>query len=96
MVADLRAIVDGDEFTSAFAAPPSTGDHRWDTLIAAAVAREAVRSGRDALEWTHTPPLDEPWFPDPNPILADRQVAATPPERAECNIFFDKRGLESL
>lgn len=42
------------------------------------------------------PPLDESWFPDPNPILADRQVAATPPELAECNIFFDKRGLESL
>ena len=64
--------------------------------VAAAFERESVIAGCDAPAWTSTPPLEEPWFPDPAPLLAERQVAATPPELSKRNVFLDWRGLESL
>jgi y4mF family transcriptional regulator len=38
-VADLRSLDDPDDVESFLAPPPSTGDHRWDTLLAASIRR---------------------------------------------------------
>ncbi len=95
-IADIRAITDPTDRSIAMSPPPSTGDHRWDTLLAAAMEREAVIAGCDVPAWTITPPLEEPWFPDPAPLLTERQIAATPPELSKRNVFLDRRGLESL
>jgi hypothetical protein len=53
-------------------------------------------TGAPPPKWTESSPLGDPWFPDPDPLLADRHTAATPPELAHRNIFFDRRNLESL
>ena len=95
-VSDIRTLTDPTERAAAMTSPPSTGDFRWDTLIAATFKREAKMSGAPPPEWTDAPALGDPWFPDPDPLLADRHVAATPTELAERNIFFDRRNLESL
>ena len=95
-VADIRSIAEPTERAAAMSAPPSTGDFRWDTLIAATIEREARMTGAPPPEWTESPPLGDSWFPDPDPLLADRHIAATPPELAHRNIFFDRRSLESL
>lgn len=95
-VADCRTMIDPTERAPAMSAPPSTGDHRWDALLAATFEREARLAGMTPPDWTDTPALPDAWFPDPDPLLADRQRSATPPELADRNIFFDERNLVSL
>ncbi|MCS5713504.1 helix-turn-helix domain-containing protein [Herbiconiux sp. CPCC 205716] len=45
--------------------PDETGDERWDTLLATAVAWEAAGRGLAAPPWTSRPPLAEEWVPGP-------------------------------
>ncbi|MFE6966670.1 hypothetical protein ACFVAJ_16300 [Agromyces sp. NPDC057679] len=43
--------------------PGSTGDIRWDALLAGAVAWTAKDLGHPAPAWTDVPPLEEEWVP---------------------------------
>ncbi len=92
-LADLRRLKRADEIAAFLAPPPSTGDRRWDTLVAAAVGRECRLLGIDAPAWTHVPPLATWWFPVFDPVLAARTFQHTPVDFAARGIWLDERAL---
>ena len=94
-VADLRSLHDPDELASFLAPPPSTGDLRWDTLLAAVVARECRLRGLPQPTWTRVPPLQSFWFPDDDPILNPRTMQRTPLDLRNKGIWLDGRALET-
>ncbi|MDY7101236.1 MAG: hypothetical protein S0880_08615 [Actinomycetota bacterium] len=95
MVADLRRCA-AQDLEAFVAAPTSTGDGRWDTLIAAVVARECRHRGASTPEWTAVPPLDSWWFPDDDPVLMARTMQRTPVDLRIKGIWLDGKALESL
>jgi hypothetical protein len=77
--------------------PLSTGDRRWDVLLAAAVARECRLRGIRAPDWTDLQGLEPWWFP----VLVDESlipltVHRTPPELARRGVWLDERALEAV
>lgn len=98
-LADLRSLSGlGDIAGQAafLAEPPSTGDHRWDTLLATAVGHVCGQLGIPAPAWTHVLPLDVWWFPVFDPVLAARTMQRTPPAFAARGIWLDARALEVM
>ena len=60
---DFRGLSEPAEIQEFLRRPRPTGDRRWDTLIAAAVAQTCRRRGVAAPKWTRRAPLDSWWFP---------------------------------
>lgn len=74
------------------ARPGTSGDDRWDALLAALVGHEFTAAGRTPPAWTDRPPLVE-WVM-PNLLLDVREVRrATPEWLAERGIFIAGRDL---
>ena len=76
--------------------PASTGDQRWDALLAAAVRYRLHELGQRAPEWTIKEPLNVFWWP--TRISASQQynaMAHTPAEFRRLGIFIDERDLTS-
>jgi y4mF family transcriptional regulator len=93
-VADFRRLIDPDDVATFLAEPPSTGDHRWDTLVAATISRECRLAGIEAPSWTKTVPLASWWFPVFDPILTARTMQRTPVDFSTRGIWLDSRALE--
>lgn len=94
-VAELRSLEAHEDVAAFLAAPPSTGDPRWDTLLAAAVSRECRHRGIPTPGWTRVPPLRTFWFPDDDPILTARTMQRTPVDLRNKGIWLDARALET-
>jgi hypothetical protein len=94
-VAELRSLHDAAELASFLAPPPSTGDPRWDALLAAVVARECRLRDLPRPMWTRVPPLPSFWFPDDDPILNARTMQRTPLDLRNKGIWLDGRALET-
>lgn len=90
---DFRSLTEPDERAAFLAEPPSTGDRRWDTLVAAAVARACRQTSVAAPEWTRTRPLTSWWFPVFDPVLTARTMQRTPADLASKGIWLDERAL---
>lgn len=93
---EFGQLTDPAEQAAFLAEPASTGDHRWDTLLAAAVRRACRRAGIRAPEWTHTRPLASWWFPVYDPILAARTMQRTPVDLSTKGIWLDERALQVI
>jgi hypothetical protein len=93
-LADLRALVDGDDIAAFLAEPPATGSLRWDTLLAAAVGGECRQLCIPGPAWTNPPPLDSWWFPVFDPLLAARTIQRTPIDLSLRGIWLDGRALQ--
>lgn len=74
--------------------PPSTGDHRWDTLVAAAFRRECRRAGIRPPGWTTVQPLTTWWFPVSDRLLVARTMQRTPIDLSVLGIWLDAKALE--
>lgn len=85
--ADIRAF---------FAAPSTTGDRRWDTLVAAAVEDLAGQLGIQPPAWTDQPPLGTCWFVGSNPRLHAYAFARSPAALHARGIMLDPADLESV
>jgi len=96
LLADLRALERPGDITRCLAPPSTTGDRRWDTLVAAAVGRECRHKGVvDTPTWTDPSPLSTWWFPLlADPILTARAMQRTPVDLAARGIWLDARALE--
>ena len=94
-VAGMRAASD-DDLADFLAEPPTTGDRRWDTLLAATVSRECRLRGVPAPAWTRTEPLTSWWFPVEDPILTARTMQRTPIDLSVRGIWLDAKALESV
>ena len=74
--------------------PPTTGDERWDVLLAAAVARECRLRGISAPTWTDTQGMEPWWFPALiDEALIPLTIQRTPPELSSKGIWLDERAL---
>jgi transcriptional regulator with XRE-family HTH domain len=62
MIAHAKFAVTPTDEAAFLAAPSTTGDQRWDALLAGAVEDLALRDGRDVPEWTKGHALPTFWF----------------------------------
>jgi transcriptional regulator with XRE-family HTH domain len=75
------------------AAPRSTGQAEWDTLLAALTAHEFEAAGRPAPEWTTGRRLDAAWVLD-SPRLDEQRIRErTPPWLAARGVYINERDL---
>ncbi|WP_369373211.1 hypothetical protein AB1046_05615 [Promicromonospora sp. Populi] len=91
----LRTPQDRDQFLYR---PESTGDRRWDAMLAAVAEREARRSGHAIPEWVYDNAfvLSPWWFLSPTESLRAYSLQHSAPEFAIRNIFIDAASLESV
>jgi hypothetical protein len=78
--------------------PPSTGDHRWDAMLAG-VAEQLCFSHELAVPaWSLHPSrfLDQWWFVTPYRSLHASAFAATPAALANRGVFIHGASLESV
>jgi hypothetical protein len=92
-LADLRDLTHADDHALFLAEPSSTGDHRWDTLLAAAIEGECRRLDIPAPAWTRVAALSTWWFPVADPVLTARTIQRTPVEFAARGIWLDRAAL---
>lgn len=78
--------------------PPTTGDGRWDALVAAVAAREARLSGMDVPVWSEKAEffLDQAWFVTQSPGLRALAFVESPADFALRNVYLDPAELESV
>lgn len=86
-----------DADRSAFYAPPSTtGDRRWDALLAGVAEMDNLRSGGRAPEWVLGHELAHLWFVGSNPKLHPYAMTQTPPSLLCRGVIIDGASLESV
>lgn len=97
-VSDFRSLRYPRDRRTFLRQPPTTGDSRWDALIAALAAREARKSGMDAPVWTEQPEffLDRAWFVTKSPGLRALAFAEAPADFLVRNVYLDPAELESV
>ncbi len=76
--------------------PRPTGDRRWDTLLAATVARACRQRGLAAPKWTRRVPLSSWWFPaGGGGLLAARTMGSTPIDFSRLGIWLDASAFQT-
>lgn len=74
-------------------APPSTGDPRWDALIAGVTEDIAFRLGYKVPSWTVIEPLDEWWFVTPVAKLEPTAFVESPPALSRRGVYIRRASL---
>jgi len=92
-LAELRDLDDAADVDLFLVEPPSTGDHRWDTLIAASIGRECRKLGIPGPGWTNPEPLASWWFPVFAPRMTARTFQRTTVDLASRGIWLDDKAL---
>ncbi|GIG20777.1 hypothetical protein Cch01nite_15010 [Cellulomonas chitinilytica] len=82
-----------DQLDAMLATPQSTGDERWDALLAGSVRYRLRLLGRPAPAWTHRDPLASWWWPSGRGARAVLAMQDTPPELSRLGIWFDARNF---
>ena len=95
-VNDFGGLRDPGEIGDFLRRPRPTGDRRWDTLIAASVARACRPRGVTAPKWTRRAPLTSWWFPaDGGGLLAAHTMARTPIDFSRLGIWLDASAFQT-
>jgi hypothetical protein len=76
------------------AEPPSTGDERWDVLLAALAEHLAARDGRGAPAWSEPRHLRRFWFPFNTPAARVDAVVHAPAAFRRRGVFVAAHELE--
>jgi hypothetical protein len=93
---DFRDLSDSAEIQEFLRRPRPTGDRRWDTLLAAAVAQACRRRGVTAPKWSRRAPLESWWFPaDGGGLLAAHTMARTPIDFSRLGIWLDASAFQT-
>lgn len=93
---DFRDLQDPADIQEFLRRPRPTGDRRWDTLLAAAVAQACRRRGVPTPKWTRRTPLESWWFPaDGGGLLAARTMARTPIDFSRLGIWLDASAFQT-
>jgi predicted transcriptional regulator len=97
-ISDFRSLTQAHDQRFFLREPASTGDPRWDALLAGVAAREARRAGLPIPRWTSAPTrfCDRAWFPTETPSLRAMAFAASPADFAIRNVYLDPAELESV
>ena len=87
----------GGDFESLTATDPgSTGDVRWDALVAGVVEDLAYRHDKSVPEWTVREPLDSWWFVTSVPKLEPTAFVETPRALANRGVFIRRAALVNV
>jgi transcriptional regulator with XRE-family HTH domain len=93
---DFHELKDQAEIQEFLRRPRPTGDRRWDTLLAASVARACRRRGSIAPKWTRRAPLESWWFPsNGGGLLAARTMSRTPIDFSRLGIWLDASAFQT-
>lgn len=78
--------------------PPTSGDRRWDALVAGVVEDTAFRIGLDVPSWTTNPvyELSEWWFVTSIPALRPTAFVETPAAIANRGVFIRRASLINI
>lgn len=93
-LSEARSLTEAADIVRYLQEPASTGDLRWDVLLASAIARECRMRRIDAPKWTDVDGLEPWWFPAlVDETLIPMIVQRTPPELSSKGIWLDERAL---
>jgi hypothetical protein len=93
---DFRNLSAPDDIEDFLRRPRPTGDLRWDTLLAAAVARACRKRDLPPPAWTRRKPLKSWWFPvGGGGLLAARTMQRTPVDFARLGIWLDASAFQT-
>ncbi len=96
---DVQGLSDDETRAMLRPVPPSTGDRRWDAMVAAAAEWVAGLHGIPAPRWTKSPSrkVAAPgWVITPHVRLHDLVRANTPGEFARHGVYIDRDSLASV
>jgi transcriptional regulator with XRE-family HTH domain len=79
-----------------FARPSTTGDRRWDALLAGSAEEMAVRRHVPIPEWTKNVRLENTWYVTSDPGAHDYLTAHSPPPFRSRGVMIDLDALELL
>jgi len=79
-----------------YARPSTTGDRRWDALLAGVTEMDALRDGHDVPAWARGHDLPHLWFVGSSPSLRPHALVHTPSSLAVRGIVLDRASLESV
>lgn len=97
MDVDRHARHTGDPTPLLMDRPPSTGDERWDALIAGVVEDITLRHRVPAPSWVHDrEPLAQWWFVSPHRSLHPIAFVETPPAIAQHGVFIRRSSLVNV
>lgn len=97
-ISDFRSLSQAHDQRFFLREPQSTGDARWDALLAGVAAREARIAGIAIPRWTTKPDrfLHKAWFPTQTPALRALAFVESPADFAIRNVYLDPAELESV
>lgn len=90
---EVRTAMDRAAF---FARPSTTGDARWDAMLAASVEDLALRDGLEAPPWTRGHALPTFWFVGSSPGLRAYAFARSPLSMQVRGVIVDPADLEAV
>jgi transcriptional regulator with XRE-family HTH domain len=79
-----------------FARPSTTGDKRWDALLAGSVEDLTARGDASAPAWIEGIRIDGEWFVADNPAFSDYLLAHSPESFRSRGVMIDPEALESV
>lgn len=96
---DVASLTDAQARAAVRQEPLSTGDRRWDALLAATSEWVAAERGFKPPRWTASSRRRLPppgWFVTPHKRLHDLVRRSTPPEFARHGVYLDETSLRSV
>ena len=96
MISNAQFVESAAERAAFFAEPSTTGDPRWDALLAGAVEDMAMRSDLSVPDWTRGKALPEFWFVSDRPALRAYAFAHSPFSLQVRGVMIDPTDLESV
>lgn len=96
MVSDSKWLEGKVDYEAFFAQPSTTGDQRWDAMLAGVAEHLNVSRGRPAPAWTARAGLDRFWFLGSDPAFDAISFASTPTSLRVRGVIVDGAALESV
>ena len=100
IVRELRSnakhLVTDEDRALFYAEPSTTGDRRWDALLAAVTEMDALRTGTPVPSWARGHELPHLWFVGAQPSTHAHSLVHTPSSLAVRGIVLDGASLESV
>lgn len=93
---NAKWVTDDKDLAVFFAQPSTTGDRRWDALIAGSTEDTALKLNRRAPSWTVGHGLRTFWFVGSNEAFDAYALAHSPPSLKVRGVMIDPADLESV
>ena len=96
MVSDSKWVRDDGDRAAFYAQPSTTGDQRWDAMLAGVTEHLNVGHGRQGPAWTTRSKLDHFWFLGTDPAFDAISFVSTPTSLRVRGVIIDGAALESV